>query len=181
MLWQTYGHWKEAGGCGGKDGVPRAGLLRFHKCHCGALCQLHKQAAISASCIVCPLTVSVWGAGCTCFEIFYLCGEGQLSMFVVHLFAHIHTVTFTYGSCTFHYCLPPRECTDGSKSLHLSGSCWIIVFYLLLPSFQKKHGSQVGDIAIVLMVLLAAQQIRYDIQHCFNYGNWWFFFFNHCQ
>ena len=52
-LWALEG----GGGCGGKDGVPRVGLLQFNKCHCGALCQLHKQAAISAQCIFCPFTV----------------------------------------------------------------------------------------------------------------------------
>ncbi len=63
-LWALEG----GGGCGGKDEVPRAGLLQFNKCHCGALCQLHKQAAISVPCIFCPFMVNVWEAGCTFFS-----------------------------------------------------------------------------------------------------------------
>lgn len=56
--------------CRGKDGVPRAGLLQFNTCHCGALCQLHKQAAISTPCIFCPFMVDVWEARCTFFKSF---------------------------------------------------------------------------------------------------------------
>lgn len=40
VLWQISGFWKE-GGNGGKDGEPRAGLLRLNKCRCRALCELH--------------------------------------------------------------------------------------------------------------------------------------------
>lgn len=71
-LWALEG----GGGVGVKGGVPRASLLRFNKCHCGALCQLHKQAAISLPCIFCPFMVYVWEAGRQfSFQSFIYAGE----------------------------------------------------------------------------------------------------------
>lgn len=70
-LWALEG----GGACGGKDGVPMAALLPFNKCHCGALCQLHKQAAISEPCI---FRLGLGGR----LHVLYLCREGQRSMMV---------------------------------------------------------------------------------------------------
>lgn len=104
--------WALEGGRG-KDWVPRAGLLRFNKCHCGALCQLHKQAAICVPCILCPFMVHVWEAGWT---FFYLKKKNPLC---------IHTVTFTHRSCPVHYCTAgSAEYPSFPFSIHISRNIW---------------------------------------------------------
>lgn len=109
----------------GKDGVVQAGLLWFNKCHCGALCQLHKQAAISVPCMSFN--------GVLFFSpILDLCREDHLSKLCIPI------VTFTHGSCQICYCLPLRNSTQGVKP------SFSFLIYFLHPYFQKNLRVKLG-------------------------------------
>lgn len=113
----------------GKDWVPGAGLLRFNKCHCGALCQLHKQATICVPCILVLLGLQV-GKQCGRFFfpfIFCLFRKGPL---IAHLSLRSHCYI---RECPVHYCLPKRKYTAGKAEFPSES-----FFY----TFPKKYGCQ---------------------------------------
>lgn len=95
---------------GAKDGVPRAGLLQFNKCHCRALCQLQKQLAIPVLCIFHPSIHPLFGAKCIISTTLDLC---RSSLFNIRTWKLPKQLLFE------------TRYTSGSLSLYLSGGCRI--------------------------------------------------------
>lgn len=126
-------------------GVPRAGLLRFNKCHCGPLCQLHKQVAIYAPCIFCPFMVSVLEAQRTFSNPLFMQGRSTEhgGLFSAPFLLRIYTVTFTHGSCPVYY----QEHVQLGVQVHVSVVVAEYCSFTFSTNVSRKHvGVKLGTL-----------------------------------
>lgn len=129
VLWQPLGSGRREGQKLGAD----LGFLQFNKCQCGALCQLHKQAAISVLCILWPFMVLAWAEGWT-FFISLFRQEMSTGYVLSAPFWFAFTLQMLQSALLF-----------ATKKMH-GWECWIAIFYFLHPYFLTHMEVKLGTL-----------------------------------